>query len=186
MDSVTTPTILRDPAAFSSKHLRMINFMVRRAIDQGILHQRPLNWVDEKVQKGHARGLVNDGRLTGFFVIQPLRDEGWDHRYVYGEACLWRHSNDQNKLQTQIAILTEAKKLGDSFYGARYKDNDTAREFYCPHFGYVTVQPSELPSSLYQELETYLDQIDLIYNPLELERILWERLSKDQPRSSPT
>lgn len=167
MSFVLPQAVIGLPSEFTEKHRRVIRFLVKRAVDQGLLHERDPEWADEIIELHGARGIINDGKLTAFCVLRRMGHGG--EFFAYGEACLWKGGNGLFRTQAQYVLLDEGRRLGDvtrGAYGAFYSGNDMAREFYAPEHGYRYVSSSELPEPLFQELETYLDEITLLHNPL--------------------
>lgn len=167
MTFILPQAVIRIPSEFTERHRRFIRRLIRRAVDQGMLHERDPEWADEAIESHQARAIINDGKLTAFFVIRVVEQPAGS--YAYGEACLWKGGNGAFRTQAQYALLDELQRLGSTasgLYGAFYSSNNIAREFYAPEHGYRSVSPSELPESLFYELLPYFDEITLLHNPL--------------------
>lgn len=57
--------------------------------------------------------------------------------------------------------------MESALFGAFYADNDTARAFYPRRHGYSYIEATGLPREVYEEVCPHLDQITLLYNPLD-------------------
>ena len=168
MEILLPDKVLRRPDEFLSRHLRIIRFMIQRGVRDGLFREREERWVEDIVACGHARAMINEGQLTCFMVVSPIPGlNGKPSRDIYSEALLWKQNDLHIQRQVQYTLLHEVSLIGDTMFGALYKDNHKVLTFLQPEHGYELIDLDEMPPGLQGELSPLLGQIVLIRNNLE-------------------
>lgn len=176
MDVFLPDAVIRTSDEFAPKYRRLIRTLIEIAVRNGAFHKRDKGWLDEAIERNEARGFINNGKVTGFCVLRQISHK--EIRCVYAEACLWK---EQYRRQTQYMLIDEARKIGDSMYGAFYSTNAIAKEFYTVAHGYQHISHEQLPLPILQEVSDHLSEITLLHNPLHSNK----RDHLDTPSSTP-
>lgn len=123
------------------------------AIKQNLLHEREPDWADQMLDQSNVWGLLENDQLVAMIVMRG--EVGGE--YCHGESAMWRGPEYWEPLREMITHITDL--YGGTLYGAFYRHNQVASEFY---FDYDRITPEELPADIYEELEHYFSEIQLI------------------------